>query len=206
MNLSLSAKPGMLLVISGPSGVGKTTITRHVEKQVDAWFSVSMTTRPKTDADTQGVDYFFVTRPEFERARDAGQLLEWAEYSGNYYGTPRQAVEQHLEQGRVVLLEIDVNGAAQVKRAMPDAFGLFVLPPSEQALLDRLRSRRREDEAAIQGRFARAKEEIALAQTSGIYNCFIVNDELDAAVREAVDAVRSEINRRGDNRVTVAGG
>lgn len=196
MNLSLSAKPGLLLIISGPSGVGKTTMTRHVEKQIDAWFSVSMTTRPQTPADTEGIDYFFVTRDEFDRARDAGQLLEWARYSGNCYGTPRRPVEEHLTAGRIVLLEIDVNGAAQVKKAMPDAFALFVLPPNEQVLIERLRNRQREDEATIQRRFARAKEEIGLADASGIYDRFIVNDDLDVAVREAVEAVRGELDKR----------
>lgn len=196
MTLSLSSKPGLLLIISGPSGVGKTTMTRHVEKQVNAWFSVSMTTRPQSPADAEGIDYYFVTREQFEQARDAGQLLEWAEYSGNCYGTPRKPVEEQLAAGRIVLLEIDVAGAAQVKRAMPDAYALFVLPPTENVLLERLRRRKREDEATIQRRFARAKEEIELAQTSGIYARFIVNDSLDEAVREAVDAVRSELNRR----------
>lgn len=196
MNLSFSASPGLLLVISGPSGVGKTTITRHVEKQVDAWFSVSMTTRPKTAADTEGVDYFFVTREQFERARDAGRLLEWAEYSGHCYGTPRAAVEEHLAAGRTVLLEIDVHGAAQIKRTMPGAFAIFVMPPSEAVLLERLRGRQREDEATIQRRFARAKEEIGLADASGVYDRFILNDDLDVAVREAVEVVRSELDKR----------
>ncbi len=185
-----------MLIISGPSGVGKTTITHRVERRVKAWFSVSMTTRPMTPADEDSVDYFFVTRERFEKARDAGELLEWAEYNGNYYGTPREPVESHMRQGGVVLLEIDIQGAMQVKRAMPDAYALFVLPPSEEALLQRLLARKREDEATIQKRFLRAKDEIELARRSAIYDRFIVNDVLDAAVEEAVAAVERELAKR----------
>lgn len=129
---------GMLLIISGPSGVGKTSITRGVERSIaDSVFSVSATTRPKTDADVEGVDYHFVTDAEFERMRAAREFLESAEVFGRKYGTPRRWVEEQLARGRLVILEIDVQGARQVKGAMPEAFGLFVLPPSEDALLER---------------------------------------------------------------------
>ena len=189
-------KPGMLLIISGPSGVGKTTITHAVERELDAVFSVSMTTRPKTAKDVQGVDYRFVSQEEFDRHREAGELLEWAQVFENCYGTPRQPVQESLAAGRIVLLEIDVQGAIQVKRNLPDAYALFILPPSEEALLQRLRNRKREDEAAIQRRFAKAKSEIAKARECGIYDAFIVNDTLEHAVSEAIDHVRRELARR----------
>jgi len=193
-----NSKPqhGMLLIISGPSGVGKTTITHQVKLALNALFSVSMTTRPKAPEDREGVDYFFVDAPRFERSRDAGELLEWAQVFGNYYGTPKKPVEDALADGRLMILEIDVEGAVQVKQRMPDAYALFVLPPSEEVLLDRLRKRKRDEEAVIQRRFSKAKDEIARAKSCGVYDVFIVNDLLDDAVAKAVSLVRSEMERR----------
>jgi len=188
---------GMLLVISGPSGVGKTTITHQVESQLGAQFSVSMTTRPKTEKDTEGGDYYFVDREAFESTRDAGQLLEWADVFGNFYGTPRQPVEAALAEGKLVILEIDVQGAEQVKTNMPGAFALFVLPPNENVLLERLRGRKRDTEEVIQRRFAKAKDEIVRAWESGVYDQFIINRDLEHAVREAVELVQAERARRG---------
>ena len=191
-----SSNNGLLLVISGPSGVGKTTITHHVERATGGVFSVSMTTRPKTDKDTEGRDYYFVDRAEFERRKETGELLEWAEVFGNYYGTPRQPVEQQLAAGKLVILEIDVQGAIQIKQNMPEAFSIFVLPPNEQELLARLRGRKREDEQIIQRRFSKAKAEIAEAKACGVYDVFIVNDDLQAAIDEAVRVVEQERDRR----------
>lgn len=187
---------GLLLIISGPSGVGKTTITRAVERSIPgAVFSVSATTRPKTEADVEGVDYHFVDEATFDRMAAAGEFLEWVDLFGKKYGTPRAWVEEQLARGRLVILEIDVVGAIKVKRQMPGAYGLFVLPPSEQVLLDRLRSRKREGEEAIQRRFAEATREIAQARSCGVYDRFIVNDVLDRAIHEAVDTVNGA--RRG---------
>lgn len=192
---------GMLLIISGPSGVGKTTITRGVERSIaDSVFSVSCTTRPRTSADVEGVDYRFVTDDEFEAMRARGEFLESAGMYGKKYGTPRAWVEEQLKRGRLVILEIDVQGARQVKGAMPEAFGLFVLPPGEEALLERLRARKREPEEAIQRRFAEARREIAEARASGVYDRFIVNDDLPSAIGEAVEAVRAERARRSESR------
>lgn len=188
---------GMLLIISGPSGVGKTTITRAVERSIpDAVFSVSATTRPKTDADAEGIDYHFVSDAEFERMRTAGEFLESAGIYGKKYGTPRLWVEEQLRRGRLVILEIDTQGAANVKRQIPDAYAIFILPPSEEALLQRLHNRRREDEAVIQRRFAAAKNEIAAAKSGGVYNDFIVNEKLEDAIARAVDLVKRERSRR----------
>lgn len=188
---------GMLLVISGPSGVGKTTITRAVERSIPgSVFSVSATTRARTEADVDGVDYHFVTEGRFDQMVREGAFLEWAGVFGKRYGTPRAWVEEQLARGRLVILEIDVEGAKQVKKAMPEAFGLFILPPSEDELLRRLRSRKREDEALIQKRFAEAQREIAEAGRCGSYDAFITNDELERAIREAVDTVTRERERR----------
>ena len=188
---------GMLLIISGPSGVGKTTITRGVERGIpDAVFSVSATTRPKTPADVDGVDYHFVTDEEFLRMRANHEFLETADIYGKRYGTPRAWVEEHMRRGRLVILEIDVEGAKQVKAKIPGAFGIFVMPPTESVLLERLRSRKREDEAAIQRRFAEAKREIENARSCGVYNVFLVNEKIDEAIARAVAAVNAERARR----------
>lgn len=181
---------GLLLIISGPSGVGKTTITRAVERSIaDSVFSVSATTRAKTDADVEGVDYHFVTDAEFDRLIAEGDLLEWANVFGKRYGTPRSWVLEQLRRGRLVILEIDIEGARQVKQKMPGALGLFVLPPSEEVLLQRLQDRKREGPEAIRRRFAEAKREIDAARAGDIYDLFIVNDDLKRATREAVEAI-----------------
>ncbi|MCW5753358.1 MAG: guanylate kinase [Phycisphaeraceae bacterium] len=188
---------GMLLIISGPSGVGKTTITRGVERSIPgSVFSVSCTTRPRTPADVEGVDYHFVSRDEFLAMQARGEFLESADVFGNLYGTPRPWVEEHLARGRLVILEIDVQGAIQVKRAMPDAFAVFILPPSEDVLLQRLRDRKREDERTIQRRFAEARREIELAHSSGAYDLFLINKDLHQAIEKAVEAVRIARSRR----------
>lgn len=196
MSTDDTPKPGLLLIISGPSGVGKTTITHHVITRVNAVFSVSMTTRPITKEDTEGVDYYFVDEAEFKWQRDAGHLLEWAKVFGHYYGTPKRAVEEQLANGRLVILEIDVEGAVQIKESMPECFALFIEPPSEEVLLQRLRRRQREDEQTIRGRFAKAKHEIARAKECGVYDKFIVNDKLEQAVDMAVQAIAGELKRR----------
>ncbi|MGD1914686.1 MAG: guanylate kinase [Phycisphaerales bacterium] len=182
---------GLLVVMSGPSGVGKTTIARAVERAIpDSMFSVSATTRAKTDADVDGVDYHFVEEPAFRDMIDRDAFLEWAEVFGRLYGTPREWVDEQLRRGRVVICDIDVEGARQIKARMPDAVTVFVLPPSEDELLQRLRERKREDEAAIQKRFAEAKREIAAAKASGVYEHFIVNEVLETAITEAIGLVR----------------
>lgn len=182
---------GLLLVISGPSGVGKTTITHEVERRLGGVFSVSVTTRPKTAADVEGRDYYFVSGPEFDALRDSGDLLEWAEVFGKYkYGTLRRPVEEHLAAGRLMILEIDVQGALQIKRKMPQAFMIFVLPPSDEELLNRLRLRGRDDEEAIKRRFAVAKAEIQTARDSHAYDAFIVNDDLATAIDQACQLVQ----------------
>ncbi len=177
---------GLLLVISGPSGVGKTTITRALERNLGGTFSVSVTTRPRAEGEVEGRDYYFLSDIEFQQRADDGAFLEHAKVYGEYrYGTPREPVERLVAEGKLVILDIDVQGARQVKQTMPEAFTLFILPPSEEELLRRLRERRREDEASIQRRFDEAKREIAFAEGSGVYDAHIVNEDLDRAIDDA---------------------
>ncbi|MHC4996948.1 MAG: guanylate kinase [Planctomycetota bacterium] len=185
----MSERQGLLIVISGPSGVGKTTITRRVIERLNAAYSISMTTRPMAEGDVDGRDYHFVSVDEFKRAIGAGELLEWAEVFSNFYGTPRASVEKMMAEGRDVILEIDVNGAIQVKEAVPHAVTVFILPPSEDTLLQRLRDRGREDESVIQRRFSEAQREITQAKESGAYTDYVVNDNLEAAIAETVDKI-----------------
>lgn len=193
--LPTDTETGMLLVISGPSGVGKTTITRAIERSIPgAVFSVSATTRPKSDVDVEGVDYEFLSDRQFDRRVAAGEFLEHAVYAGHKYGTLRGPVEAQLARGRLVILEIDVQGAKQVKAKIPEAFAMFILPPSEETLLERLRGRKRESEEVIQRRFDIARQEIAEAHSCGAYDAFIVNDDLDHAIGESLRLVNE---RRG---------
>ena len=187
----------MIVIFSGPSGVGKTTITRAVERSIPgSVFSVSATTRPRTAADVDGVDYHFVTDEVFEGMVARNEFLEWVDLFGKKYGTPRLWVQEQISRGRLVILEIDVVGAQKVKAQIPDAFGVFIEPPSEAVLLERLRARKREDESVIQRRFAEARREIGQAKAGGVYDRFIVNDVLDHAIRMAVATVQGELSRR----------
>lgn len=199
--LPTDTENGMLLIISGPSGVGKTTITRAVERSIpDAYFSVSATTRTRTDLDVEGVDYRFMDDDEFQRRVNNDEFLEHAVYNGNRYGTLRESVEAQLARGRLVILEIDVQGAKEVKRKMPDAFALFIEPPDEQTLIERLRARRREPEADIQDRFELAKREIDEAHRCGAYDAFLVNDDLDKTIEEALRLINAQRATRPRSR------
>lgn len=193
--------PGaLLLVLSGPSGVGKTTIVREIAQRTPgAALSVSLTTRPKTPREVDGADYHFVTEVEFERrirnpdgAQGLGDFLEHAGVYGKRYGTLRAPVEEGLREGRLVILEIDVQGAKQVKARMPGAFCVFVMPPSEPELLERLRGRGRDSEEAVQKRFALAKREMDEARACGVYDVFLVNDDLERTITQAMHLIEEE--------------
>ncbi len=175
----------MLVVISGPSGVGKTTIVHVVKERLGGEFSVSATTRPQSDQEEHGVDYLFLKEDAFQAMVDAGEFLEYARVFGKHsYGTPRGPVEDALAQGALIILDIDVQGGIQVRKSMPEAYMIFILPPGDEELLRRLRGRGRDDEQAIQARFAEAKKEIGLARSHEIYDAFVVNDDLETAQDE----------------------
>jgi guanylate kinase len=153
-----------LLMLVGPSGVGKGTIIKELKKhRSDIWVSVSATTRTARNGETNGVDYFFVSRVEFERMIQADELLEWAEYAGNYYGTPAKPVYAQLQAGQLVVLEIEVAGARQVKLRLPEVIDVMVLPPSLDVLAERLIERGTEDQGAREVRLELANYELAAA-------------------------------------------
>jgi len=159
-----------------------------------------MTTRPKRAGDRDGVDYRFVDRRTFLAEREAGRLLEWAEVFGNLYGTPRGPVERTVAEGGLMILEIDVEGAVQVKERFAEAMAIFIEPPSRQVLLERLRGRARDEEATIQRRFQKASDEIDRAHACGIYDAFVVNDELEQAVDRTLALVRRRLESSGELR------
>jgi len=190
---------GLLLVVSGPSGSGKTTISRAVERRLEGTFSVSATTRPQSTFETGGHDYDFLTEEEFLQKIKAGAFLEYAQVFGkHWYGTPRLPVERQLAEGKLVILDIDVQGALQVRQSMPEALMIFVVPPRDEELLRRLRGRGREGEDSIQRRFAEAQKEIEIARTSGAYDATVVNDVLEQAIDEPCRLVEQ---RRAGERV-----
>ncbi len=151
---------GRLVVVSGPSGVGKGTVLKYVLERDDFVYSVSATTRSPREGEVNGVNYFFITRDDFEKMIENGELIEYAEYNGNYYGTPKFFVESMLSQGKNVILEIEVKGAMQVKKVMPDATFIFIAPESREILENRLRGRGTETDDVIAGRLKIAQNEI----------------------------------------------
>ena len=188
---------GLLIVFSGPSGVGKGTVRQEIFSTPDHKFeySVSMTTRQKRPGEVDGVDYFFRTREEFEELIRDGQMLEYAEYVGNYYGTPLTYVNETLDKGIDVFLEIEVQGALQVKKKVPDGVFIFLTPPDLDELKDRLVGRGTDSEEVIRQRIERAKEEIALMRE---YDYAVVNDEVPLAaerVKRIIEAEHFRVDR-----------
>jgi len=173
---------GLLLVLSGPSGVGKTSIVHELLQRFDGVFSVSATTRQAGPGEVDGRDYQFITESEFQNMINEDRFLEYAQvFSRSWYGSPREPIEAALKNGRLAILDIDVQGAEIVRAKYPQMYGVFVLAPSEEELLHRLRLRGREDEAAIQRRFAASTKEIARARIGNTYDDFVVNDDLARA-------------------------
>ena len=192
------ARRGLMLVISSPSGAGKSTIARHLLDNVDNFrLSVSVTTRARRPSEIEGVHYRFVSVREFERLRDSDSLLEWAEVHGNFYGTPREAVEDAMAAGQDMLFDIDWQGAQQLQEKMPaDVVSIFILPPSMTELQSRLHRRAEDTEEVIQTRLANSRSEIEHWRE---YDYVVVNDDLNrafTALKSIVEAERLRRDRR----------
>lgn len=175
-------KKGLLIIISGPSGVGKGTVREYLMKDdaLDLAYSISMTTRKPRDMEVNGKDYIFVSKDNFERAIDNGELLEWAEFVGNYYGTPYEQVEKLRNEGKNVLLEIEVQGAQQVSEKVPEAISIFMIPPTMEELENRIRGRKSEAEEVIQERLSKAEKEMKLIKD---YKYVVCNDDPELAAQ-----------------------
>ena len=180
---------GMLVIISGPSGSGKGTVVKRLDNGGVYALSISVTTRDRRPHERDGRDYFFCTTEEFERKRDNNELLEHWLYCGNYYGTPKSYVEEQIFLGKAVVLEIEVNGALQVKDKFSEAILVFLMPPSMAELKQRLISRNTEDTASIDDRMKVAEEEIKLIEK---YDYLVINDDVDAAASRIDTIVASE--------------
>jgi len=191
---------GMLVIISGPSGSGKGTVVKGLRPEDGYALSISMTTRKKRDGEVDGKDYFFCTVEEFEEIRDRGELLEHAQFCGNFYGTPRSYVQEQIEKGKAVVLEIDVNGALQVQEKFPDAVLIFLMPPTKEILSARLIGRNTEDKETIEYRLRRANEEIQLIDR---YDYLVINDEIADAVGRINTIVKAEFLKPRRNSTAI---
>ena len=182
---------GLLIVLSGPSGVGKGTVRKAIfdSEENDFQYSISMTTRKQREGEVDGVDYYFRSREEFEAMIEAGEMFEYAEYVGNYYGTPLTYVNQTLDEGKDVFLEIEVQGAKQVKDKVPDGVFIFLTPPDLAELKSRIIGRGTDEMSVIEERMAVAREEIEMM---ALYDYAVVNDEVPLAVQRIKDIIASE--------------
>ena len=189
------------VVLSAPSGAGKTTIAKAlVEGREDVVFSVSATTRLSRDNEVDGVDYHFLSLPDFRAMIKADEFVEWAEVHGHLYGTPRQALQDAQDQGRFLVLDVDVQGAMQVRQRVPDAVLVFVLPPTADALVQRLRERGTEGEDTLARRIENARGELEKASE---FDYVVVNENLDQAIDDVRRIVRGE-GRRTDRAIDLS--
>jgi guanylate kinase len=189
---------GKVVIVSGPSGVGKSTICKEVVKRLkNTRLSVSVTTRPKGENEVDGRDYWFISEQQFQRRVNEGSLLEHAEVFGHLYGTPKDKVEEALRAGETIILEIDVQGAKQVKAIYLAAVMIFILPPTQRELAERMNLRGREDTEATEERLNGASTEIAAAWQ--YYKHMVINDNLEQAVKEVVQIIRQSIVDSADS-------
>ncbi|MEY3222783.1 MAG: hypothetical protein RLZZ203_1639 [Cyanobacteriota bacterium] len=178
---------GKLIVLTGPSGVGKGTLMNAIlQRYPELHYSVSATTRSPRPGEVNGKNYHFITRSEFEKLVTQEEFLEWAEFAGNFYGTPREAVLNHIQSGELVVLEIELEGARQIRHTFPSALSIFILPPSFAELEKRIRGRGQDTEEAISRRLNRAEEEIAAADE---FDLQIINDDFEEALQEIEKAI-----------------
>lgn len=193
-------KQGKLFVISGPSGVGKSTVLKELlERQKDIYFSVSATTRKPRPGEVDSVHYHFRTPEEFRQLIDDEALLEWAEYVGNYYGTPAKYVDEAIARGQNVILDIEVQGAGKVVQKRPDAIRIFIAPPSWEELERRLTDRGTDEAAKVRKRLARAREEFRHAKE---YNYIVINDDVAKAVSE-LEAIMTAEHCRPQEQIAI---
>ncbi len=182
-----------LFVISGSSGVGKGTVLKgFLERNPEFMLSISCTTRTPRPGEIDGVNYFFISKDEFKDCIEKNKFLEWAEFAGNFYGTKKKYINQCLEEGKDIILEIETKGAMQVKKQMPGAVLIFICPPSYETLENRLRGRHTEDEATIQKRLDEVKKELKAAEN---FDYRIVNDDLETAITTLENVIRGEMEK-----------
>lgn len=182
-------KEGMLVLFSGPSGVGKDTVLDIVlNKDKNLQKSISLTTRDIRENEVDGKDYYFISKNEFENLIDQGQVLEFAKYGSNFYGTPKAPIDKWLSEGKTVILKIEVQGASKIKELYPDSVAIFVLPPSMSELENRLRSRGTENEEDIKKRLDIAREEVMRSKD---YDFIVINDDLESASNNVLSIVKA---------------
>jgi len=178
-----------LIIITGPSGVGKGTVVKELlDRNKDIWLSISATTRNPRVGEKDGLNYYFISEERFKDMIDKKEFLEWAQFAGNYYGTPLSTVNEKIEKGFIVLLEIEVEGAKQIKEKFPEALSIFLLPPSKAELEKRIRNRGTEKEEAIDRRLSRANYEIA---SSDQFDFVLTNHDVDETVKEVFKIIKS---------------
>ena len=178
-----------LIIITGPSGVGKGTVVKELlDRNKDIWLSISATTRNPRVGEKDGLNYYFISEERFKDMIDKKEFLEWAQFAGNYYGTPLSTVNEKIEKGFIVLLEIEVEGAKQIKEKFPESLSIFLLPPSKEELEKRIRNRGTEKEEAIDRRLSRANYEIA---SSNQFDFVLTNHDVDETVKEVFKIIKS---------------
>ncbi len=178
-----------LIIITGPSGVGKGTVVKELlDRNKDIWLSISATTRNPRVGEKDGLNYYFISEERFKDMIDKKEFLEWAQFAGNYYGTPLTTVNEKIEKGFIVLLEIEVEGAKQIKEKFPESLSIFLLPPSKEELEKRIRNRGTEKEEAIDIRLSRANYEIA---SSNQFDFVLTNHDVDETVKEVFKIIKS---------------